>query len=292
MIWNASRDSTRIPLKDGWLAVRVDGDPHRAPLLLCQRFRGTMDDWDPEFVARLATARHVIRFDNLGIGESSGETPNTVREMADVVPLLLDALGIGAVDLLGWSLGGYVGQTVALTWPERVRHLVIAGSGPGGPDGPPPHSRVAEIAAKPAATREDVQFLFFTETEAGTAAARRHFDRIRLGERPPVAAESGRRQREAIASWWKGDGAARPHLGKLSMPVLVGNGIADVMVPAEHSFAIAQKAPRAKLVLYPDAGHAFLFQYAEDFCAEVLRFLSCLQAKDVVKHAAHGPNSS
>ena len=63
-------------------------------------------------------------------------------------------------------------------------------------------------------------------------------------------------------SWWKGDGAARPHLGKLGMPVLVANGIADVMVPAEHSFAIAQKAPGAKLLLYPDAGHAFLFQYA------------------------------
>jgi pimeloyl-ACP methyl ester carboxylesterase len=116
-----------------------------------------MDDWDPEFVARLSTTRRVIRFDNLGIGESSGETPNTVRGMTQVVPLLLDALGIGAVDLLGWSLGGYVGQTVALTWPERVRHLVIAGSGPGGPDGPPPHPRVAEIAAKTAATRGDRQ---------------------------------------------------------------------------------------------------------------------------------------
>ena len=118
MIWKTSRDSTRIPTKDGSLAIRVDGDPHKAPLLLCQRFRGTMDDWDPEFVARLSTARRVIRFDNLGIGESSGETPNTVRGMAEVVPLLLDALGIDAVDLLGWSLGGYVGQTVALTWPE------------------------------------------------------------------------------------------------------------------------------------------------------------------------------
>jgi pimeloyl-ACP methyl ester carboxylesterase len=280
MIWKTSSDSTLLPTKDGSLAVRVDGDPDKAPLLLCQRFRGTMDDWDPEFVARLSTARRVIRFDNLGIGESSGETPNTVRGMAEVVPLLLDALGIDAVDLLGWSLGGYVGQTVALTWPERVRHLVIAGSGPGGPDGPPPHPRVAEIAAKTAATREEVQFLFFTQTEAGTAAARRHFDRIGLGERPPVAAESGSRQREAIASWWKGDGAARPHLGKLSMPVLVGNGIADVMVPAEHSFAIAQKAPRAKLILYPDAGHAFLFQYAEDFCAEVRRFTASSEAVD------------
>src|ERR1700719_826579 len=241
MIWNTSLVSTQIPTKDGLLAVRFDGDPQSAPLLLCQRFRGTMDDWDPEFVARLATARRVIRFDSLGIGESSGETPNSVRGMAEVVPLLLDALEISAVDLLGWSIVGYIGQTVALTWPERVRHLVIAGSGPGGPDGPPPHPRVAEIAAKTAATREDVQFLFFTETAAGNAAARRHFDRICLGERPPIAAESGRRQREAIVSWWKGDGAARPHLGKLSMPVLVGNGIADVMIPAEHSFAIAKK---------------------------------------------------
>src|SRR5205807_7554973 len=105
-----------------------------APLLRCQRFRGTMYDWDPEFVARLSTTRRVIRFDNLGIGESSGETPNTVRGMAEVVPLLLDALGIGAVDLLGWSLGGYVGQTVALTWPERVHPMVIAGPCPRVPD--------------------------------------------------------------------------------------------------------------------------------------------------------------
>ena len=79
MIWKTSRDSTLLPTKDGSLAVRVDGDPHKDPLLLCQRFRGTMDDWDPEFVARLSTARRVIRFDSLGIGESSGETPDTVR---------------------------------------------------------------------------------------------------------------------------------------------------------------------------------------------------------------------
>jgi hypothetical protein len=50
MIWKTTRDSTQIPTKDGSLAVRVDGDPHKDPLLLCQRFRGTMDDWDPESV--------------------------------------------------------------------------------------------------------------------------------------------------------------------------------------------------------------------------------------------------
>jgi hypothetical protein len=78
-------------------------------------------------------------------------------------------------------------------WPQRIRRLVIAGSGPGGPDGPPPHPRVAEIAAKTAAPREDVRFLFFTESKAGIAAAQRHFARIRFGEREPIAADAGRR---------------------------------------------------------------------------------------------------
>jgi hypothetical protein len=66
MIWKTSRDSTLLPAKDGLLAVRVDGDPDKAPLLLCQRFRGTMDDWDPEFVARLSTARRERQRDSFG----------------------------------------------------------------------------------------------------------------------------------------------------------------------------------------------------------------------------------
>jgi pimeloyl-ACP methyl ester carboxylesterase len=182
-------------------------------------------------------------------------------------------LKLDRTDLLGWSVGGYVAQTVALNCPQRVRRLVIAGSGPGGPDGPPPHPRDAEIAAKQVPTLEGLRFLFFTDSEAGFAAAERHFTHIRVSEHAPVSAESGRRQREAIVAWWKGEGAARSRLAELSLPVLVANGVRDVMIPAEHSFAIARTAPNAKLVLYPDAGHAFLFQYAEEFTREVLAFL-------------------
>lgn len=257
----------------GRLAIRVDGEASLPPLVVCQRYRGTMDDWDPDLVAGLAFGRRVIRFDSAGIGESSGETPSTVAGMAQIVPALLDALKLDRVDLLGWSLGGYVAQTVALDHPDRVRRLVIAGSGPGGPEGPPPHPRVAEIAVHPAFSREDLAFLFFTESEAGRAAAERHLANIRFGENAPVEAESGRRQREAIVAWWRGEGSARSRLAELSMPVLVANGVADVMVPAEHSFAIARGAPDAKLILYPDAGHGFLFQFAEDFTSEVRRFL-------------------
>jgi pimeloyl-ACP methyl ester carboxylesterase len=143
MIWNIATRSKMVMTRFGELAVRVDGGADMAPLLLSQRFRGTMEDWDTRFISRLAVGRQVIRFESAGIGESEGETPNTVAAMAEIVPALLDALKLDRTDLLGWSLGGYVAQTVALNWPQRVRRLVIAGSGPGGPDGPPPHPRVA-----------------------------------------------------------------------------------------------------------------------------------------------------
>jgi pimeloyl-ACP methyl ester carboxylesterase len=119
MSWVISDRSVPVTTPHGIIAVRIDGDPAGPPLLLCQRFRGTMDDWDPEFIALLAQGRRVIRFDSAGVGESGGITPNTVRGMAEIVPALLHLLKIEAVDLLGWSLGGYVAQTVALGWPTR-----------------------------------------------------------------------------------------------------------------------------------------------------------------------------
>jgi pimeloyl-ACP methyl ester carboxylesterase len=274
MNWNIATRSKMVATRFGKLAVRVDGGADLAPLLLCQRFRGTMEDWDPEFISRLALGRQVIRFDSAGIGESEGEPPNAIEAMAEIVPALLDALKLDRTDLLGWSLGGYVAQIVALNWPQRVHRLVIAGSGPGGPDRPLPHPRVAEIAVKQVPTQEDLRFLFFTDSKAGVAAAQHHLANIRVGEDALVSAESGRRQRDAIVAWWRGERAARSRLAELSLPVLVANGVKDVMVPAEHSFAIARTAPNAKLVLYPDAGHAFLFLYAEEFSQEVLAFLN------------------
>jgi pimeloyl-ACP methyl ester carboxylesterase len=95
-----------VATRFGKLAVRVDGGADMAPLLLCQRFRGTMEDWDPEFISTLAVGRQVIRFDSAGIGESEGETPNTVAAMGEIVPALLDSLKLDRTDLLGWSVDG------------------------------------------------------------------------------------------------------------------------------------------------------------------------------------------
>lgn len=256
----------------GALAYRQDGDGPGLPLLLCQRFRGTLDDWDPAFLGPLATHRRIIRFDSAGIGGSGGSVPDTLEQMAQVPLALLDALGIAEVDLLGWSLGGFVAQHVALAAPDRVRRLIVAGSGPGGPsEGPEPHPRVREVMAHPHNGVDDFLFLFFHDSDTSRAAGRAHLDRLaQVADRvPPISGPGFVGQLKAIGS----ARGVRDRLGSLTMPVLVANGAHDVMIPAYRSYIISQEAPDAKLILYPDAGHAFLFQYAEEFACEVQRFL-------------------
>jgi pimeloyl-ACP methyl ester carboxylesterase len=267
------KETTQVDTSRGQIAVREDGSPDVPILVLCQRFQGGIEDWDPRFIDALARQRRVVRFDMPGIGASPGDMPDSVQGMAKVVAALLDALDLQQVDLLGWSLGGYMAQAVTLTWPHRVRRLVIAGSGPGGPNAPARDPRVGEITAKDP-TRDEIAYLFFPETEEGRVAAVEHLDLIAYGQRPSVRRGSSDRQRTAITQWTKGIGSARPRLGELAVPVLVANGVHDVMVPAENSFAIAREAPDAKLVIYPRSGHAFLFQFAEDFANEVERFLA------------------
>lgn len=257
----------------GRLAYRIDGDGGEVPLVLLQRFRGTIDDWDPALVRALASRRRVIRFDSAGLGRSQGKTPESIADMAGIARAFLKAIHIEKVDLLGWSMGGFIGQHIALDQPELVRRLIIAGSGPGGvPEGPQPHPKVPEIATKPGNEDEDFLFLFFTDTETGRAAGKANLARIKAvaDKGPPVAMESVIRQGKALGAW----AGVRSRLSELTLPILVANGVSDIMVPAYGSYVISQEAPNAKLILYPDAGHGFLFQYIDDFAGEVDRFLS------------------
>lgn len=261
----------------GRIAYRIDGDDDGIPLLLAQRYRATIDDWDPRFIAALASGRRVIRFDNAGVGRSLGsEAPDNVAAMAEVAVALIEALGFDKVDLLGWSLGGYVAQMVALSAPDRVRRLVIAGSGPGAvPEGPAQHPHVREVVTKDVLDGEDILFLFFTETSEGRAAGRAHLDLIAAAATgPAVTMATALQQRKAIVSWTRGEPSARARLSELTLPVLVANGAFDVMVPAYGAYVISQEAPNAKLVLYPRSGHGFLFQHIGAFVDEVERFLS------------------
>jgi len=267
-------DSIRfIDTIHGKLAYRIAGRSDGVPLLLTSRFRGTLDDWDPALIDLLAETRAVIMFDSAGIGRSEGEVPTSIAGMADIAAAFVKALAIAKVDLLGWSLGGLVAQTVALNHPDIVRRLIVAGSSPGGiSDGPQQHPKVPEIMSHATNEDDDFLFMFFPETNTARAAGSAYLQRIARfpGKGPAVRQASFMNQMKAFMVWT----GVRERLPELSIPVLVANGQHDVMIPAYRSYVLAQEVQNGKLVLYPDAGHAFLFQHAESFAIEIEQFLS------------------
>jgi pimeloyl-ACP methyl ester carboxylesterase len=255
-------------------AYRRFGPQTNVPLVLCMRFRGTIDHWDPALLQALSNEREVIVFDNAGVGYSSGTTPPSVAEMADGALEFIDALELSSLDLLGWSMGGFIAQTVALARPALVRRLVVAGSGPGRvPDMPATPDKVLAIMGKQNSDDEDVLYLFFPETAdaraAGIASLRRLETRLAESQ-SAVSAQAGDAQLAAVTAFGTG---VWDRLPDLEMPVLVANGAHDVMINSFASYAMSQRLPNAKVVLYSDAGHGFLFQHYAAFANEVLDFL-------------------
>jgi pimeloyl-ACP methyl ester carboxylesterase len=248
-----------------------------SPLVLLQRFRGTLDDWDPALLNLLASERQVIIFDNAGIGSSSGSTPATIGAMAADAAHFLRALSLSQVDVLGWSMGGMVAQSLALQEPDLVRRLILAGTA--GPDIPGTlrlSSDVLKVAAKPANTSDDLLYLFFPETPEGRAAGAASLGRIaqRQGPADPLVAQpSWVTQLTASGAFITGQEIAYTQLAQLYQPTLVANGDSDIMLPPVDSELLAELLPNAELALYPGAGHGFLFQRHAEFGRRALEFL-------------------
>lgn len=225
----------------------------------------------------LASERRVIVFDSAGIGRSTGTTPNTIQGMADAAVDFVGALGLHQVDLLGWSMGGFVTQAVALDHPDLVRRIVVAGSGPGGvPGNPERDPRVLKAMTAETNTEEDFLFLFFGLDSEGRRLGQESLARLstRLDvSHARVKPESWKSQLEAIGRWGAGEDAAWERLDQLTARALVANGAHDVMVHAMNSFAMVQRVRDSILVLYGDSGHGFLFQHYDEFGRQVLDFL-------------------
>ena len=273
-----SAETQYIEVGNARIAYRSLGANSSIPLILCQRFRGTMDHWDPAFLNVLASLRQVVIFDSSGVGQSSGEAGSSIAAMAQVAGQFIDELGFAEVDLLGWSMGGAISQSLTLDRPGLVRRLILAGSGPGGvADAPRAPDKVWQIAGKPVNNDDDFLYLFFTENEtgrrAGLASLRRLDERL-VASNSAVKPETVKAQVAAIGAWSQGKDSALPRLHEISIPVLVGNGTHDIMVHAYNSYVLSQKLADAQLILYPKSGHGFLFQYPDLFGRHVLEFLS------------------
>ena len=117
------------------LAYRRFGRPNGVPLVFNQHYTGTMDHWDPAVTDGFAKSRQVILFNNAGVSSSSGEVPATFADMGANAVAFIKALGLAKVDVLGFSIGGFVAQEITLAAPDLVRRLVLVGTAPRGGEG-------------------------------------------------------------------------------------------------------------------------------------------------------------
>ena len=257
-------------------AYRRLGQPGGVPLVFLQHFTGTMDSWDPTVVDGFARERPVILFDNTGVSRSSGATPDNVQAMANDAVAFLTALGLKQVDLLGFSLGGFIAQVIAAEHPVLVRRVILAGTGPEGGEGISNLPQVLEQAQK-SSSGDLRHFLFFEQTATSQSAGRAFLERQarRTADRDPESSQQTiGAQATAIVAWGSdSDSRGTGRLRRITQPVLVVNGRNDIMVPTINSYVMFQQLPGARLTLYPDSGHGGLFQYAESFVNEGVRFL-------------------
>jgi pimeloyl-ACP methyl ester carboxylesterase len=259
-------------------AYRRFGKSGGVPLVFNIHFTGTMDHWDPAVTDGFAKDREVILFDNAGISSSSGEVPTSIEEMAADAAAFVKALGLAEIDVLGFSLGGLIAQTLAIAEPKLVRRLVLVGTGPRSGEGMATLTPEAQEIF--GATYEEPDNLWlrvhFTPSERSQAAGRDFLKRFRLrseGRDPEVSEKVAPAQLEALGKWGAPRENPYEYLKKLTQPTLIVNGGADVIIYTVNSFILQQNIPNAQLILYPDANHGSQYQYPELFVRHVSMFL-------------------
>jgi pimeloyl-ACP methyl ester carboxylesterase len=248
------------------------------PLVLLQHFRGSLDSWDPALIDALAQSRRVITFDNAGVGGSTGTTPDTIEQMARDAIAFIAALRPSQVDVLGFSIGSFVAQELALRRPALVRRLVLASSAPRGAAGM--HGWAPSVigaVGTPQTSPEEYLGVFFAASTASQQAGKEALGRMyaRTEDRDETTNWATREaQYDAVCAWGIPDHAALERVKALEMPVFVANGDSDPMILPRYSYLLAGLIPQARLEIYPDSAHGFLFQHHAEFAADVTDFLS------------------
>jgi len=248
------------------------------PIVLLQHFRGNLDSWDPALIDALGTNRRVITFDNAGVGGSTGATPDTIGQMARDAIAFIAALDLGQVDLLGFSIGSFVAQEIALTRPAIARRVVLASSAPQGTAGMHGWApAVIGAVGKPQTSPEEYIGVFFASSPSSRKAGQESVQRqyARTEDRDAATTWATREaQYDAVCTWGIPDHAALQRLAAIGHPVFVANGDSDPMILPHYSYLLAGLIPQARVKIYPDSAHGFLFQHHAEFAADVEAFLS------------------
>jgi pimeloyl-ACP methyl ester carboxylesterase len=246
-------------------------------LVLLQHFRGNLDNWDPALVDALAHNRRVVTFDNAGVAGSTGATPSTITQMARDAIAFLEARELDAVDLLGFSIGSFVAQEIALMRPAVARRLVLASAAPRGAAGM--HGWAPEVigaVGAPEPNPDGYLGVFFTRSAASRQAGVETLGRqtARRDDRDKLSTWQTRQaQYDAVCEWGIPDHGELQRVSAIDMPVFVANGDSDPMILPHFSYLLAGLIPQARVKIYPDAAHGFLFQHHAEFARDVDAFL-------------------
>jgi pimeloyl-ACP methyl ester carboxylesterase len=256
-------------------AYRRFGKPGPTPLLFLEYFNSNLDGWDPAVTNGLAADHEVILFDNAGVGASGGKTPYTVVEMTRDCVAFCRALGLKAIHVVGFSLGGMIAQQLALEHPQLVQRLILMGTGPRGGEG----MTFTELSAEEQA--DPIAFLlgaFFSPSNTSQAAGREYIKRLDIRKENrdlPVSKASAAAQLAAIREWGTIPATGRySTLKNITRPTLIVHGNKDVVVAPINALILAEHLPNAQLIVYSDSSHGAQYQHAKLFLEHVKLFLS------------------
>ncbi len=251
------------------------------PLVLLQHFRGNLDNWDPALIDALASTRRVVTFDNAGVGGSTGTTPSTITQMARDAIAFLETIAFDQVDLLGFSIGSFVAQEIALIRPAAVRRLILASSAPQGAAGM--HGWAPEVIDAVGGTSPNPDgyvSVFFTGSPASRQAGKETLGRLtaRTEDRDkPTTWQTRQAQYDAVCAWGIPDHGLLQRVSAIDMPVFIANGDSDPMILPRYSHLLAGLIPQSQVKIYPDSAHGFLFQHHAEFAGDVETFLGTQQ---------------
>ena len=254
------------------------------PIILANRFRGTLDTWDPLFLDLLAQNNTVITFDYSGIGYSEGELPLDLHQVAAEIVKIADFLNIEKFNVGGWSFGGLIAQYATFLYPERVLKTVVIGSNPIGKTEVPLSPLFLEKAMQPEYDLEDMITIFFEpKSEKSRNSAVDSIKRIsqRLDStKVPINPQTLQRYFAGSQQLAEDKDNFREGYNSLKTPMLVISSDHDISFAVENWFPLLQNAPTIQHIILHDTGHAPHFQFPELTTQYINVFLNmCLLRK-------------
>ncbi|MDP0398904.1 alpha/beta fold hydrolase [Tsukamurella strandjordii] len=265
-----------VSVGDTTYAYRELGPKGGIPVVFFVHLAATLDNWDPRIVDPIAQNRHVIAFDQRGVGASTGRVPSTLEEAADHAFEFITALGHNKIDIFSFSMGGMIAQDLIVKHPDLVRKLVLTGTGPRGGKN---IDKVVGVTywdiLRATLTRSDPkEFLFFNRDATGKAAGKAFIKRLNertVDRDQEISLTALRTQLKAIQKFGR---SAPSDLSVFTQPTLIANGDHDRMVPTVLSEDLHNRIHGSQLLIYPDSGHGGIFQFHEKFAPAAAEFLA------------------